>query len=86
MCDPKNTEIFEKYEGCGHRLPKEACDYYCNQFGKCFASYAVAKDVSCHSWEKGECYTGLCPFCQQGKDISGAYKYGKRWSDRQFFK
>ena len=85
MCDPKNTKTFQKYEGCGHRLPKDPCDYYSNEYWKCFAAPDKAKDVPCYTWQDGETYSGICRFCQEGKDIDHAYKYGKGWANRRFF-
>ena len=85
MCDPKNTKTFRAHEGCGHRLPKDACDYYSWEHHKCYAMAPVAKDTPVYEWKNGETCSGICRFCQEGKDIQGAWRYGKGWAGREAF-
>ena len=86
MCDPKNTRRYEIYEGCGHRLPKKACDYYCYAYHQCWGAPDNAKDVKVYQWKAGDYYTGLCRFCEEDKDLEGAYKYGKGWEGRERYR
>lgn len=86
MCDPKNTQTFEKFERCGHRLSKDACDYYSNEHLKCYAPADIAKEVPCYSWTKGKTYDDKCRFCKEGKDIDHAWKYGKGWAEASRFR
>ncbi|KAF3041264.1 hypothetical protein E8E11_007921 [Didymella keratinophila] len=81
MCDPKNTQTFQKFERSGHWLPKAACDYYFNEHSKCYAAVDVAKEVPRYSWAKGKTYDDKCRFCKEGKDIDHAWKYGKGWAE-----
>jgi len=83
MCDPKNTKQYEIYEGCGHQLPAKACDYYAYAHHKCYEAPDVAKNVNCYQWDDGKYYSGLCRFCNEGKDIERAWKYGLKWKDRE---
>lgn len=85
MCDPRNAKTYQKYEGCGHRLPKDACDFYSNEHLKCYEPPDVAKDVPCYTWTQGETFEGKCRFCQEGKDIDHDSKYGKGWAGRKYF-
>lgn len=86
MCDPDNTKEYEVYEGCGHKLPAEACDYFAYAHHKCYEHHDVAKKVECYNWKEG-LYFGLkCRFCNEGKDIEKEWKYGKKWKDRKDFK
>lgn len=82
MCDPKDTKRTERYTGCGHRLPAEACDYYSYAHHKCYAAPDVAKKVNCYQMKQGEIFTGLCRFCREGKDLEGVFKYGAKWQER----
>lgn len=86
MCDPQNTETYELYEGCGHRLPKQACGFYADAWQQCLAAHDLPKDVKACGWKDGELYDGLCRFCGEGKDLDGAWKYEKKWVGREVFK
>jgi hypothetical protein len=44
----------------------------------------MAKDVKVYQWKDGARYTGLCR--EEGKDLEGAFKYGKGWERREKFK
>jgi hypothetical protein len=49
MCDPRNTQTSQKFERCGHRLPKDACDSYSNEHLRYYAAAYVAKEVPCYA-------------------------------------
>jgi hypothetical protein len=86
MCDPKDTKIFEVFDGCGHRLPKEVCNYYSNEYFQCYAAPNLAKKLPVYEWKDGKRYSEICKFCKEGKDIDGAYKYGEGWKGRELFR
>lgn len=83
MCNPNNTAIYEFYEECGHSLPQQACDYYANALQQCLANHDHARDLKVDDWKDGEVCSGLCRFCEEGKDIDGVWKYGAKWVGRE---
>lgn len=85
MCNPENTEIHEVYEMCGHSLPQQACDYYANEWQQCLASHDHARDLKVYGWKDGEIFDGFCRSCEEGKDIDGGWKYGKKWAGRETY-
>ena len=78
--------FFLKFMRCGHRLPKDACDYYSNEHLKCYAAADVAKEVPCYSWTRVKIYDDKCRSCKEGQDIDHAWKYGKGWAEASRFR
>lgn len=83
MCSPQNTEIYEVYEECGHSLPQQACDYYSNEWQHCLVAHDRPRELKVYDWKDSEIFDGFCRFCKEGKDIDGAWKYGKKWARRE---
>lgn len=86
MCDPENTKQYDDYAHCKHRLPRGVCDYFSYAHQKCYAGPDFAKDVPVKTWENGEQYFGICPYCKDGKDLSKEHRFGANWKDRLLFK
>jgi hypothetical protein len=79
MCP--RTSKYTHYLHCGaagHKLPENACDNYAHGLQRCLGDPNLVRKFD-FSEMKGDVYYGRCRFCKEGKDIDGAFLYGRGW-------
>ena len=88
MCP--RTVVSHFYVYCGHRLPRDACDYYAHGIRQCLSNQLdpakpLVFDLRMMLTVNIE---DICSFCKRGWNVSlgGEYEWGKKWHEAAQFR